>query len=664
MSKLSKAFSAVHRVHVALEQREAEERAAERAREDEAAAAERASVVDETPLGPVEDQIDEVEAIHNIARLTEAAAGARDAQAVVSEVREVEERAVEYRALAEVINEETGGLSVESFAVLTLGLESLTKELGLPPIDLGIGMEDFKAKGQRVKISLEALDELIKSVRRGGRTLEKSSVEAINRLLTALGEALPAAQQRLASVTAQAAQRSGETIGGSVEVDDGLKQALSVGGEIPSDLPRYFRDYAEYGTALLCDFAPNALAAAIEASSLPASLRFDSADSFWTSVGEKLDKVGDPRSKLTDAQKALALPGLGVLFSQQCGEYESTTPALKAMSEFTNNCRPLDPIEITDEEEQAAAAEPAMEADGDEADLTIPSLDDVATPAAADDTAAAPPADATPPADDPLTTDPVVDAPVLDAAPIADVAPVPAGPATLQPADIKDIGKTLYAVFEKIDLPALAEKGKAAWPESIAAVVSMREVLAQTPVELRGPLGMEADLIPAYLDTVYTLSAWPVLHYLVNLVYTTNAFVLYAERSLAAPKDAPAPEPTPAEEVPAVVAEEPVAEAPIDTAAPAETVVEETGVAATDDAEGLAAASAAATVDEVPAAADTADSDLPPDIAEAVAAADGGDTVAEEPAADEAADHDGELAAINAGGNADEEEEEEEDEQK
>ncbi len=653
MSKLSKAFGAVHRVHVALEQREAEERAAERAREDEAAAAERASVVDETPLGPVEDQIDEVEAIHNIARLTEAAAGARDAQAVVSEVREVEDRAVEYRSIAEVVNEETGGLSVESFAILKMGLESLTKQLGLPALDLGIGLEDFKTKGQRVKISLEALDELIKSVRRGGRSLEKSSVEAITRLLNALGEALPAAQQRLASVTAQAAQRSGETIGGSVEVDDGLKQALSVGGEIPSDLPRYFRDYAEYGTALLCDFAPNALAAAIEASSLPASLRFDSADSFWTSLGEKLAKVGDPRSKLTDAQKALALPGLGVLFSQQCGEFESTTPALKAMSEFTNNCRPLDPIEITDEEEQAAAAEPAMEADGDDTDLTIPALDDTTAPAT--DAAVA---------SDPLATDtPPVDAALADIpadVPAVDTTPVPSGPATLQPADIKDIGKTLYSVFEKVDLSDLAEKGKSAWPDSIAAVGSMREVLEQTPVELRGPLGMEADLIPAYLDTVYTLSAWPVLHYLVNLVYTVNAFVLYAERSLAAPKEAPAPEPTPApvEEVapvdaaPVIAEETPAADAAIDTAAPTEPVVEETGLAVTDDAEALATDAAADAVDEAPAAGDepaATDSDLPPDIAEAVAAA---DAIAEEP------------AATDTPAAADEEEEEEDEEQK
>ena len=36
-----------------------------------------------------------------------------------------------------------------------------------------------------------------------------------------------------------------------------------------------------------------------------------------------------------------------------------------------------------------------------------------------------------------------------------------------------------------------------------------------------------------YLNTVFTLSAWPALHLLANLVFTANAFLLLAERSIS-----------------------------------------------------------------------------------------------------------------------------------
>jgi hypothetical protein len=81
----------------------------------------------------------------------------------------------------------------------------------------------------------------------------------------------------------------------------------------------------------------------------------------------------------------------------------------------------------------------------------------------------------------------------------------------------------------------------------IGAVSSLKSRFAEASPEVKMALADQFGLVTKYLDTVYLLSDWPVLNYLSNLVFTTNAFVLYAERSLALPEGAVADEPAPSE---------------------------------------------------------------------------------------------------------------------
>ncbi len=79
------------------------------------------------------------------------------------------------------------------------------------------------------------------------------------------------------------------------------------------------------------------------------------------------------------------------------------------------------------------------------------------------------------------------------------------------------------------------------WPEAQDAVRHLKENLSQAPENIELDSGADFSQITKFVETNYSLATWPLVNYLANLVLTTNAFVVFAERSLAAKAAVAAP---------------------------------------------------------------------------------------------------------------------------
>jgi hypothetical protein len=91
----------------------------------------------------------------------------------------------------------------------------------------------------------------------------------------------------------------------------------------------------------------------------------------------------------------------------------------------------------------------------------------------------------------------------------------------------------LIKALEIVNIKSFGESHRQTWAQSRSAFGAFRQAFdSLTPQQ-------SADLAPAipaageYLNTVFTLSAWPALHVLANMVFTANAFLLLAERSIS-----------------------------------------------------------------------------------------------------------------------------------
>lgn len=101
------------------------------------------------------------------------------------------------------------------------------------------------------------------------------------------------------------------------------------------------------------------------------------------------------------------------------------------------------------------------------------------------------------------------------------------------------------------------------WPEAQDVVRHLKENLKGAPTQIDHEAGADFSQVVKFVEVNYALATWPLLNYLTNLVLTINAFVMFAERSLAAKSsDAPAEEPV-------VEAAAAVDEAVVDEAVPA-----------------------------------------------------------------------------------------------
>jgi outer membrane lipoprotein SlyB len=99
--------------------------------------------------------------------------------------------------------------------------------------------------------------------------------------------------------------------------------------------------------------------------------------------------------------------------------------------------------------------------------------------------------------------------------------------------DIKTSADCLLGILEKADAAEIAEKGKDSWASIAKTIVQFSDKYNAADEGVQRDIADAADVVVGYLDTVQTMSEWSILSFLTNLVHTANAFVLYAERSLA-----------------------------------------------------------------------------------------------------------------------------------
>lgn len=85
------------------------------------------------------------------------------------------------------------------------------------------------------------------------------------------------------------------------------------------------------------------------------------------------------------------------------------------------------------------------------------------------------------------------------------------------------------------------EDSQKLWPEAQDVVRHLKENLSQAPECVELESGADFTQITKFVEINYALATWPLVNYLANLVLTTNAFVVFAERSLAAKTAVTAP---------------------------------------------------------------------------------------------------------------------------
>ena len=112
------------------------------------------------------------------------------------------------------------------------------------------------------------------------------------------------------------------------------------------------------------------------------------------------------------------------------------------------------------------------------------------------------------------------------------------GVPALHAGEIRDCIAYLNGLHDVINLKAMAESCKAGWMDSYRTIRMVKEGLQTSRDNLPSALEGDDRLVAGYLETLFTLSSWPVLNYLTNLVLTIHAFVDYAAASLEA-EDAP-----------------------------------------------------------------------------------------------------------------------------
>lgn len=104
----------------------------------------------------------------------------------------------------------------------------------------------------------------------------------------------------------------------------------------------------------------------------------------------------------------------------------------------------------------------------------------------------------------------------------------------LQPSEIRDCVRYLTDMGQTVNIKTVADSCKAAWVDASRTIRMVRETLKSCDDSLLAALDGDEQLLPRYLSTLFTLSAWPILNYLTNVAIFGNAFCDYAQTSLQA----------------------------------------------------------------------------------------------------------------------------------
>lgn len=428
-----------------------------------------------------DDQIEEAQhelevtetPVEDISELVQSKADAEAARDYIEEVNDIHEELSDVREVTEVLNNQ-GGLSVESFAFFNREVNHICRRTGIKRPTQLPKFRDFKG-GKRVKVSIEALDAMLSRIEDGTRRLEVNSVETVERLVSALTESLPNAHDRIKHV---------------LELADAVEQR--------EDRPDCTGKYVLFGDGLH-------IALSVDGE-VPATLT-DYLHSYLQ-LGQQL--MCDYQNKAFEgAMKAVGIPDLLT--------YDSSDNFWVNVDKIV--CDIEDPRrELT--EAQRALILPNGESLFDNATCEdkegehrgVSKLRKFVECSRINEQINNP----------------------------KGMAPVPKGQAgygrlCLPLSDLREMAQAFDKLLCKIDINAFAERSNGIRQDMFGVINRAREGFANAPNDVKVQLTDHFNLVLKYLNTIYSLADWPVLNYLSNLVFTTNAFVLYAERCLALP---------------------------------------------------------------------------------------------------------------------------------
>lgn len=93
--------------------------------------------------------------------------------------------------------------------------------------------------------------------------------------------------------------------------------------------------------------------------------------------------------------------------------------------------------------------------------------------------------------------------------------------------------ESLIKAMECINIKSFGESNQQTWASARSAFAMYKKAFDNLSPQQMADIQPATESVGEYLDTVYNLSCWPVLHVLTNLVFTANAFLLLAERSIS-----------------------------------------------------------------------------------------------------------------------------------
>jgi hypothetical protein len=98
---------------------------------------------------------------------------------------------------------------------------------------------------------------------------------------------------------------------------------------------------------------------------------------------------------------------------------------------------------------------------------------------------------------------------------------------------IEDVLGNLIKAMEIVNIKSFGESHRQTWASSRAAFGAYKKAFENLTPQQAADISPATEAVGEYLGTVFELSAWPALHVLANLVFTANAFLLLAERSIS-----------------------------------------------------------------------------------------------------------------------------------
>jgi len=459
----------------------------------------------------------------SVVELVQAKQEAESNSDYLDQANDVKDEVTDIKEAAEVVNEK-GGISQEALVFFNLAIERICRKIGIERPRQFPTMESF-GKDKRVKISIEELEDIANRVDQGINQLKSGSKESLMRLLEALCVSVPEAHKKIERLIDRAKMAINnterpDTSNMLVAFGDGLNIALSVDGQTPENLTSYLGNYVQLGQALCGDYARVAINNGLKTTGLPDLFTYSDANSFNKTIEDAVCGMEDPRNHLTTDQKALVLPSTQSLFV-----VEDAAPAPES-SDVEDT---VDESETTEDTVSSEDGQPVVNEDKPNPKIEwikkfincCPVNSQVHNP--------------------------------KQVKVLAEEQPG-FGYRALSLDDTISIARQFNKLYCDLNLSEIIERNQTLAKDSFETIEQLHDRFKSAEEKIQVEIEATFNLLLQFVEAVFKLAHWPVLNYLTNLVLTTNAFVLYAERSIALPEGAvepvqeTEPEPEPEEE--------------------------------------------------------------------------------------------------------------------